>query len=112
MPRANTAKALDNSPGLTAQEQAPLIAHLHKCEFREPDLSTDLLGAGWWLAYAVLALVWLRTVAKRRTLRWLLAVQRRVVAPMVARQTVRGLAIVTRQQERARILSEPAAVRI
>jgi hypothetical protein len=111
-PRASTVKPLDNSPRLTPNQQAPLVAQLHKYEFREPDLSSDLLGAGLWIAYAVLAGVWLRGVAKRRTLRWLLAVQRRVVAPMVARQTVRGLAIVTRQNRRARILSEPATVRI
>jgi hypothetical protein len=50
-------------------------------------MSSDLLGAGLWIAYAVLALVWFRCEAPRRILPWLTTVRERVVAPMVVRQT-------------------------
>ncbi|HXY34045.1 MAG TPA: hypothetical protein VEI07_07450 [Planctomycetaceae bacterium] len=103
--------AVDKSLRVTPQEEAGLIAQIKKADFHEPDLASELLGEGLWLAYALMALIWFRRVMRRRTARWLLAVQRRVVAPMVARQTARGLALVTRQRQPAPIFSEPAAAR-
>jgi hypothetical protein len=103
---------LDNSPRLSPEQQAPLVAQLQKAEFRERDLPSDMLGAGLWMAYAVLAMVWLRMVAKRRTLRWLFAVRRRVVAPMVARYPVWGVERVKEQRPGAPLFTEPATVQI
>jgi hypothetical protein len=111
-PRTNIVKVLDNPVRLSPEQQAPFLAEIQKAEFREPDLSSDLLGAGLWIAYAVLALVWLRMVAQRRTLRWLFAVRRRVVAPMVWRFAVWGIERAKGQRPQATIFSEPATARI
>jgi len=54
-PTVTTVTALDNSPRLSPEQQAPLVAKLQEAEFRESDMSSDLLGAGLWIAYAVLA---------------------------------------------------------
>lgn len=99
---------LDNTLRLSPQQQAQWVAKLHDVEFREPDLSSDLLGAGLWIAYAVFALVWFHNVAQRRTFRWLATVGERVVVPLVARQAVRGLERLKGQRPRAPIFSEPA----
>jgi hypothetical protein len=110
--RTKIVNPLDNSPRLSPEQQAPLVAQLQKAEFRERDLPSDMLGAGLWMAYAVLAMVWLRMVAKRRTLRWLFAVRRRVVAPMVARYAVWGVERVKEQRPGAPLFTEPATVQI
>jgi hypothetical protein len=103
---------MDNCERLTPEQQAQWVAKIRELEFHEPDLSSDLLGAGLWIAYAVLALVWLRMVAQRRTLRWLFVVRRRVVAPMVVRYAVWGAQRVKEQSPRAPTFSEPATVQI
>jgi hypothetical protein len=100
---------LDTSQRLSPEQQAQWVAKLQAAEFREPDMPSDLLGAGLWIAYAVLALVWFRSVAQRRSLRWLATVCERVVAPMVARQMVRGLESVKWRRPPEPIFREPAA---
>ncbi|HEV3303823.1 MAG TPA: hypothetical protein VG055_29485 [Planctomycetaceae bacterium] len=103
---------MDNCQRLSPEQQAQWVAKLHEAEFHEPDLSSDLLGAGLWIAYAVLALVWLRMVAQRRTLRWLFVVRRRVVAPMVVRYAVWSAQRVKEQRPRVPTFTEPATARI
>jgi hypothetical protein len=104
---------LDNSLRLSSEQQAPLVAKLQQAEFREPDMSSDWLGTGLWIAYVVLAFVWFHSVGQRGRLRWLKTVRARVVAPLVARQRVRYLesekAI---ESPRPRIILEPAASRV
>lgn len=92
---------LDNSLRLSPEQQAPLVAKLQAAEFRERDMPIDLLGAGLWIAYAVLALVWFRRVAQRRTSQWLATVRERVVAALVTRQMARGLESVQGRLPRA-----------
>jgi hypothetical protein len=103
---------LDTSQRLSPQQQAQWVAKLQEAEFREPDMPSDALSAGLWIAYGVFALVWFRSMARRRTSRWIVTIRKRVGAVMVARQTVRGLESVKGQRPRAPIFSKPAAARI
>jgi hypothetical protein len=110
--RTDIVGLLDNSLRLSPQQQAQWEAKVHEAEFREPDISSDLLGAGLWIAYAVFALVWFRGVAQRRTLRWLATVGERVVAPLIARQRVRYLENEkVLEPRRPRIVLEPLTSR-
>ncbi len=105
---------LDNSLRLSPQQQAQWVAKVREAEFREPDISSDLFGPGLWIAYALFALVWFRSLAQRRTLRWLATVGERVVAPLVARVAVRGFERLKGERPRAQvpIFSEPATAQI
>jgi hypothetical protein len=109
---ANTVTVPDTSQRLSSEQQAQWVAKLQAAEFREPDIPSDLLGAGLWIAYAVLALVWFRSVPQRRILRWLASVREGVAVPMVASQTVRGLQSVKGERPPAPIFPEPADARI
>jgi hypothetical protein len=95
---------------LTPAEQAQWVATLHAVEYHEPDLASDLLGTGLWIAYAALALFWFRCIAQRGTLRWLLTARERIVVPLVARQRARYLEHAKElERPRPRILTEPVA---
>jgi hypothetical protein len=104
--------ALDNSPRLSPEQQAPLIAKLQSAEFREPDLASDLLGEGVWIAYAVFALVWFHSLSRRELSHWVVTAREKFVAPMVARQRVRGLAWGKGLRPRTPIFSKAAATRV
>ena len=98
---------LDTSQRLSPQQQAQWVAKLQEAEFREPDMPSDALGVGLWIAYGVFALGWFRCMARRRTSQWRIIVGKRVVAALVTRQMARGLESVKGQRPRAPIFSEP-----
>ncbi len=102
----------NNGLRLGQAQQAPMVAKLNEAEFRDRDLSCDLLGAGLWIAYAALALVWFRGVMRRRTAMLLATVRERIATFMVARPEGRGLKTVKGLRPRPPLLSEPAPVRI
>ena len=80
------------------------MAKLQQLEFREPDLASELLGDGLWIAYAVFALVWLNSIARRQKSRWLTTVREGLVVP---RLRVRDLAWVKELRPRPPIFSKP-----
>jgi hypothetical protein len=102
---------LNKSPRLSAKQQAQWVAKLQQLEFREPDLASELLGDGLWIAYAVFALVWLNSVARRQKSRWIIAVRERLVVPIATRLRVRDFAWVKGLRPRPPIFSEPESVR-
>jgi hypothetical protein len=79
---------------LTAEQQAANLRQFEQAIYREPDLASEWLGAGLWVAYAVLALVWFRIFARRHAIRWLVAVRERVAVSIFARKKVSTLASV------------------
>jgi hypothetical protein len=91
---------------LTAEQHAANLREFQKAIYHERDLSSDLLGAGLWVAYAVLAFVWFRAVARRHVAFWLATIGERVVVPIVARRRVRSLA--RAPKPRAPLAPEPA----
>ena len=103
---------MENCQRLTPEQQAQWVAKIREAEFHEPDLSSDLLGAGLWVACAALALVWFRSVAQRRTLGWLTTVGPRVVALIVARPIVPYLGNEQAlESARSKIILQPVAAR-
>jgi hypothetical protein len=100
-------------PPLTPAQQAQWVATLHAVEYHEPDLSSDLLGAGLWIAYAALALFWFRVGAQRRSLRWLLIARERIAharigTPVIAYARTRYFGSAP-ERPRPRIFAEPVA---
>jgi hypothetical protein len=105
-------KILDNSPRLSTEQKAGLLTQLHRAEFQEKDLSSDMLGAGVWLIYAALALAWFRGVAWRRASAWLAAgVRTRGVTVTTARQKGRRLVGKAFDRPRAPVF-EPSAAQV
>ncbi|HET6326187.1 MAG TPA: hypothetical protein VFG04_16030 [Planctomycetaceae bacterium] len=97
-------------PPLTPAQQAQWVATLQSVEYHESDLSTDLLGAGLWIAYAALALFWFRAIARRQALGWLRTAREQVVIPAVARYRARALESARElEMPRPRVYAEPAA---
>jgi hypothetical protein len=91
---------------LTAEQQAANLREIQKAFYHEPDLSSELLGAGLWVAYAVLAFVWFRILARRHVALWLGIIGEWVVAPIVARRRARPLS--RAPEPRAPLAPEPA----
>jgi hypothetical protein len=71
-----------------------------------------LLGEGVWIAYVVFALVWFHSLSRRQLSYWVVTAREKFVAPMVARQRVRGLAWVKGLRLRTPIFSKAAATRV
>jgi hypothetical protein len=69
----NPVRPLTTESPLTPEQQAHNLCVLQHAVFHEPDLSSQWLATGVWVAYPVLALVWMRSVAQWRRLRWLAA---------------------------------------
>jgi hypothetical protein len=88
------------------------VCALQQAIFHEPDLSSEWLAVGLWVAYAALALFWCRALAQRWGADWLATVRRRVVAPVAARRRIRSFRGVKEQSAFAPVLCEPAAARI
>jgi hypothetical protein len=104
---------LDHGPRLTAEQQAQWVATLHAVEYHEADLPSDWLGAGLWIAYAALALLWCRSVAWREKMASVWPVRATAAIPQIARRSARPRETVT-QLERpcTRLFPEPSAVQI
>jgi hypothetical protein len=95
---------------LTPAEQNAMVTALHRAEYHESDVPSDVLGAGLWFVYAALALFWFRRGAQRWSLRGLMSVRERIVVPLVARSRARSLEIAKElEHPRPQIYAEPIA---
>jgi hypothetical protein len=81
-------------PRLSTEEQAQNLAALHQSVYHPVEITSELLGAGLWVAYLAFALVWLRTAVRGQRLQWKARARDAVVAyaTRVRRRLVRAAA--------------------
>jgi uncharacterized membrane protein YciS (DUF1049 family) len=99
-------------PRLSAEEQAQNLTALHQSVYHPLEITSEMLGAGLWVAYLAFALVWLRTAVRGQRLEWRKRAQDIVVAQAtrVSRRLVRSAArLAARPRARAAILTRAAS---